>query len=237
MSKTFSDHLYSSKFSRILIQRASKIVVKKGAIQFGKENTKLSEGDKSTLKLFEYFGFLQKVLQDLEMVITFLKIETKKIRKVYPSLDTDEEYYKYHFENYIIRVISLQDILGKLGNILYKTNIDDEKCNGYNFKEALKKLGNPKHSYISAILEQSADIKKLRHKKLHQGVAELDNLKGIIFWDDLERATSEKFDKILHQMSAEDLSIQINKVENETIEIVDLVIAFFDNSLDELNNI
>lgn len=237
MPQNLSDHLYKSKFSLTLVHKASKAIIKKGAIQLDKDSTKLTEGEKLTLKLFEYFTSLQRVLQDIENVLVFLKIDTKKIRKIYPLLDTDEEYYKYHFENYIIRVISLQDIVGKLGNILYKTNIDDEKCNGYNFKEALKKNGNPKHSYISAILEQSIDIKKVRHKKLHRGIAEINNLRGVVFWDDLEKATSKKFDRILHEMSAGDLSIQINEIEKETVKIIDLIIEFFDNSLDELNNI
>ncbi len=38
-------------------------------------------------------------------------------------------------------------------------------------------------------------------------------------------------------MSAEDLKAQINSIETETIEIIDSIIAFFDNSLDELNKL
>jgi len=237
MSKTFSDHLYNGKFFRLLVNEASKVVVKKGKIKFEGKSSKLTEDDKSILKMFEYLNSLQEVLQDIEKVLIFLEIDTKKIKKIYPSLNADEEYYKYHFENYIIRIISLQDIVGKLGNILYNTNINDEKCNGYNFADTLKKLGNKTHSLVSAILERSRDIKKARHKKLHKGEGEIVQLKGIIFWDDLEKVTNQNFDKILHQMSAEDLKAQINSIETETIEIIDSIIAFFDNSLDELNKL
>lgn len=237
MSKTLSDHLYNGKFFTLLVGKASKAVVKKGKIKFKEEKSILTEGEKSILKMFEYLTSLQEVLEDIEKVLVFLEIDTKKIKKVYPRLNADQEYYKYHFENYIIRIISLQDIVGKFGNILYKTNINDEKCNGYNFADALKKLGNTNHSLMSAILERSKDIKKVRHKKLHRGEGEIAQLKGVIFWDDLEKATNQNFDKILHQMSADDLRAQINSIETETIEIINLIIAFFDNSVDELNKL
>lgn len=164
MSKTLSDHLYDGKFFNMLVHEASKAIIKKGKIQFKEENSILTEDDKAILKMFEYVLSLQGVLKDIEKVLVFLQIDTKKIKKVYPLLNADEEYYKYHFENYIIRIIILQDIVGKLGNILYKTNIKDEKCNGYNFADALKKLDNPNHSHMSAILERSKDIKQTRHK-------------------------------------------------------------------------
>jgi len=237
MSKTLSDHLYNGKFFKLLVNETSKVVVKKGKIKFERENSTLTEGEKSILKMFEYLNSLQEVLKDIEKVLFFLEIDTKKIKKVYPGLQADEEYYKYHFENYIIRIISLQDIVGKLGNILYNTNINDEKCNGYNFTDALKKLDHKNHSFVSAILERTKHIKKVRHKKLHKGEGEIAHLKGIIFWDDLQKVTNQNYDKILHQMSAEDLKAQINSIETETIEIIDLINEFFDNSLDELTKL
>ncbi|MHA7607880.1 Cthe_2314 family HEPN domain-containing protein [Elizabethkingia meningoseptica] len=237
MSKTLSDHIYDGKFFKLLVNKTSKIVVKKGKIKFQGENSTITEDEKLILKMFEYLNSLQEVLQDIEKVLLFLEIDTKKIKKVFPGLQGDEEYYKYHFENYIIRIISLQDIAGKLGNILYNTNINDEKCNGYNFADTLKKLGNKNHSLMSAILERTKDIKKVRHKKLHRGEGEIAQLKGIIFWDDLEKVTNQNFDKILHQMSAEDLKAQISSIETETIEIINLINEFFDNSLDELTKL
>lgn len=237
MSKTLSDHLYKSKFSLSLIQKASQIIVKKGKIQFKESTDLITENDKLILKVFEYFGFLQRVLEDIDKVFIFLKLDLKKIKKVHPKLQKDEDYYKYHFENYVFRVISIQDVLGKLGNVLYQTKIDDEKCNAYNFKEALKRNKNKNHSIFTSILEKMNDTKTIRHKKLHKGNAEITNLQGVIFWEDTERITNMKFDKILHKMSEQNISNQIIAIEEETIQILNLIIQFFDNSIDELEKL
>ncbi len=237
MSQTFSDYLYKSKFSFILVQKSSELILKKVGRKLNGENVSLSDNEKITLNIFEYFGSLQRVLEDIEKAIIFLKIDKKKIKKVFPEIKYDEDYYKYHFENYIFRIISLQDIVGKLGNLLYKTNIKDEKCNGFNFKEALEKKNKPISNLISKILKKTNEIKDVRNKKLHKGDAEISNLKGVIFWEDLERITNSKFDKILHKMTEDNLVNQIKAIEKECYEILDLIIEFFDNSIDELNEL
>ena len=45
----------------------------------------------------------------------FLKKDRALILVHYPGFENLKEYYKYHFENFYIRLSTLTDLIGKLG--------------------------------------------------------------------------------------------------------------------------
>lgn len=223
------DLIYKSELTRKIVYEASKILVKRAK----EGNKKLTEKDHQVMKLFNYISLLQKVFEDISTVFLFLNVNITKLKEIFPEIETEETYYRYHFENFFIRIITIQDIIGKFGNILYKTGLKEKKCDAYKFKSKLETNGNIKAKFISDILKQTEDIKNFRNTKLHEGDAEIENFKGLVFWNDLANIAGIEVDKILHDSSNEKLQIEIKKLTTELISLINLVNIFFENSENE----
>lgn len=192
-----------------------------------------------TLKrISNYFGLLHTVFEDLGLVLLFLRIkEREKLYELFPELENDEQYYIYHLENYIIRISTISDLVGKLGNVLYATGIDDEKCNGYKFKEELKKIDSSRATIIEKLLVRTKEIKDIRHKKIHTGESEIPYLTGVVFYSDLMKLINEEAYPILNEYTDKNLTSEIDKLETEIFEVISIVNEFLDVSIDKLKEI
>lgn len=189
-------------------------------------------------KISNYYGLLHTVFEDLGLVLSFLRVkERSKLYELFPELENDEQYYVYHLENYIIRISTVSDLVGKLGNILYKTGIDEEKCNGYKFKDAISKIDSSKTAIIEKLLIRTKEIKDIRHKKIHTGESELPYLTGIVFYSDLMKLINEKASPILDEYTDNNLIDEIDKIEIEIFEIISIVNDFLDASIDKLKDL
>ena len=243
--KTLSDNLYKSVFCLELTNIYGNIVKR----IFKVWSEKRDSGDKTPIddlysttekkiqKVNNYFNSLITVISDIEKTIIFLKIKRETVLDIYPKLEYQKEYYKYHFENYIIRINSISDILGKLGNILYETNILDKKCNGYNFREKLIQIDKELANIIEKLLEKISYIKILRHQKLHKGDTEISYLENIIFFDNLEKFTGEKTDPILVEYTENLILKEIESIEIEVVETIKIVNEFLNKSIGKLKTI
>ncbi len=243
--KTLSDNLYKSIFCYELTNLYGKIAKR----IFKDWSEKRDSGDKTPFddlystnekkiqRINDYFNSLITVISDIEKTVIFLRINKETVLNIYPELEYQKEYYKYHFENYIIRINSISDILGKLGNILYETNIIDKKCNGYNFKEKLIQIDKKSANIVEKLLEKISSIKTFRHQKLHTGKTDISYLENILFFDNIEKLTGEKTDPILVEYTENQVSEEIKSIEIEVVEIIKIVNEFLNKSVEKLKTI
>ena len=119
-------------------------------------------------------------LRIFKKVFIFIEIDRNKIIEFYPNIESQESYFKYHIENYIIRVNTIMDLVGQLGNLLYETKIKDKDCNCYIFKEKIKTEHREIADILEDILKYVNDRKKRRNKKLHTGILEIDELRSYL---------------------------------------------------------
>jgi len=239
------DKLFESEFSKKLMENSVIVINKWRSIHAERFKKKLkyesfeSVGTQTELKFYnksQKFWAIQQVLEDLNNVFLFLKINSSKILEYYPHIKTQENYYKYHFENYIFRVTTLLDLTGKLGNILFETGIRDDKCNGYNFKEKLKK-DHPKLAIlVENILKDAEENKKKRNKKLHTGQLEIDELNEIAIWDDYSTVFSQNLndDPFFKAMTDENIEKMIKNLKTSVINLIGKINIFLDKSIDKI---
>lgn len=194
--------------------------------------------EKKLKKILHYFSRLYTVLNDLDYTFIFLKKERNLILDNYPELENQKAYYNYHFENFYIRLTTLSDILGRLGTLVYQLDIDLKKSSAYVFKEKVKKEGHLNTSAITDRLIQKLKLlKEERHKKLHTGEANIEPLEGIIIWEELNKIIGGEAEPILQEYTDTQITENIEKLKNETIEIVNILKEFLAESIIKLNEL
>ncbi len=194
--------------------------------------------EKKLKQILHYFSSLYKVLNDLDYTFIFLKKDRNLILDNYPELENQKAYYNYHFENYYIRLVTLGDILGRLGTLVYQLDLELKKSSAYVFKDKVKKEGYVNISVITDRLIQKLEIlKEERHKKLHTGVSDIEPLDGIVIWEDLNKIIGDDTDPLLKEYTDTQILENIEKLKNDTIEIVDLIKEFLVESTTKLNEL
>jgi len=180
------------------------------------------EKEQKIKKLFNYFNQLNNVVEDLEKTLVFIKIpDHSKISESFPEFENTETYYNYFIENYIIRINSLSDILGKILNLLYMTEID--KPNLYLFRNKIDKEFPELNTKILALAGKIKITKDKRHEKLHEGSTEFEYLKSVVFWNDLHTLMKEEAPAILKKTTQEGLDQMAKNISAEIEEYVILV--------------
>lgn len=245
-----TDKLFESKFSKKLMRKTAIIINKWSSIHAEKlkegievyKNYKSfdSVGNVDEINYYEKaekFWAIQNTLEDINKVFVFIEIDRSKILEFYPKIESQESYFKYHIENYIIRVYTIIDLVGKIGNLLYETKIPDEDCNCYKFKEKIKKDRPEIAELIEDILKYADDRKKRRHKKLHTGNLEIEELNGFSFWEDFRDVLPESFDfdnPILTLMNQVRFENMIDELRSYLNELILKINKFLDESLDKI---
>ena len=225
-NQTLTDIFHKNKLSKMILNDSIKIAVYEYDKLFKEKSYSTSQ--LLTKDIFNNFSAFQNVIMDLEKTIIFLRINFNDILEIYPNLEDKKSYYVYHFENYFIRINTISDLVGKLGNLICKTGIDNEKCNGYNFKEAVKKENQDVSDLVKKILEFTKELKIIRHQKIHTGKTEIENIKDIVLWSDLAKYTKDEYDSLLDELTESRLDIEIDRIESEIKELLKLTNKYFD---------
>ncbi len=236
------EHLTGTQFELELANALLQFVPKHMQECLNNPELKYSKyGTERELKLKEilrYYTNFYTVLNDLELAIQFLNKERKLILVHYPKLESQEAYYNYHYENYFIRMATFNDILGRLGTLTYSLEIKLEKSSAYIFKDKARQEGYDEISTITERLINKIDqLKQERHKKLHIGEADIKLLNGIVIWEDLMARIGSETDEILQEQTNNEIEAEIEKLINETIEIVKIIKEFLESSTKKLKEI
>lgn len=235
--------LFKSEFAAILLKQAGEISNKWSLIISEKlvENRSYSEPfesvgtseEKDVYNKALKFLSMQNAIEDMDMVFVFLKVDRNKILDL--DIGTQENYYKYHLENFIIRTYIIIDSLAKLGDALYNTAIKD--CNCYNLKEKIKNEYPEIAISLEKILEYSKDNKARRHEKIHTGEIEINEIKNIIFWEDYADVLPAEFDlknSILISMRDEKIEQMIEELQSYINDLIEKINVFLDQSIDKI---
>ena len=188
--------------------------------------------------ILKLYSNISNVLRDIDLTFNFLEKERTDILKNYPFLDSQETYFKYHYENYFIRIITILDLLGKLGTIIYNLDLKLEKASAYTFKDKAKKEGYEKISEIAEkITEKLSELKTERHKKLHTGEADIKAFNGVVIWEDINAIIGVETDEILKEDTDEQIKEEIALLRKNTLELIELIKDFLEESNIELKEI
>ena len=236
--KNLSEQLVETKFGHEFIKVLVPLIAKHLKVYLENKETNYKDiGDdkeKRLKKIAHFYGLLQTSVSDLELVLTFLKIKDRQsIVKLYPSLESQKQYYKYHLENFIIRIITTTDIVGKLGNSIFDTGLIEEKCNGYTFKEKIKVIDPTCSAIVEKLLVETKEIKDKRHSKLHTGETKIGYFEEIVFWDELSKIIKSEADPLLDEFTNYNIKEEIELIEKDIRNIINLVIEFTDYATDK----
>lgn len=230
---TLSDKITENKFAKQLIGVTADIT--SSHVKLSLQNRSLNydelgtDNEKLIKKTFDYYYNLTVNVKDLEMVIAFLEIEDRnKIRKVYPKIEKQKDYYNYHVENFIIRIISIADIIGKIGHVVFQTGIKDKRCNGYTFKDKIKNTEALLSSKIEALLEHTKSIKEKRHKLLHEGDKDFTYFYSVVVFEDFTRDMGSNEAILRKGLTEEALKREIKTIKKEINDTVDMIVEILE---------
>jgi len=174
--------------------------------------------------ILHHFTRIRTVLKDLDYTLMFLSKERKLILDHYPDLHSQKAYYNYHFENYYIRLVTLSDILGRFGAELYELGLDPKKTSAHVFKDRARKEGHEKISEITErIILHLEMLKEARHKKLHTGETDIEPLKGIMIWEDLNSIIGTETSSLLKEHTDSEVVGEMKRIESETLTLVSIM--------------
>ncbi len=230
---TLSDKITESNFAKELIGVTGsitsshlKLYLQDRSLNYDELGT---EQEKIIKQIFNYYYNLTVSVKDLEMVITFLELEDRNlISSLYPQIESQKDYYNYHVENFIIRIISIADIIGKIGNVVFQTGIDDKRCNGYTFKDKIKITEALLSSKIEALLEHTKSIKKKRHKLLHEGDKDFTYFYSVVIFEDFTRDMDSDKAISRKRLTEEALKREIKTIKKEINDTVDMIVKILE---------
>lgn len=132
-------------------------------------------------KTFEKYNTLSSQLEYLTVIPSYFGC--KEAMEAMKKLGVAEiDYYKYHFETFLVRIVSILDLCSKLGNQVYELGIKDKNCNWVKFTENLSNEDCTIH--LINLKESLKDISKDRNIIIHQGnhqTKEIDSIDNQIF--------------------------------------------------------
>ena len=125
---------------------------------------------------------IETYLTDLTLIPIFLSIKRNRISSSYAKLSEDQ-YFKYHYDNFIIRIVTSMDICGKLGNTVYGLNIQEKYCNGYSFVNHPTVKNLDCSTKLTELIEYLEPFRSTRHIKIHKGESSQNKFSDIKFYD------------------------------------------------------
>lgn len=240
--KTLLDQLVETQFETAFLEVLVPVTSKH--VRICLDNLEIdydSLGDEKEKKLKaigHIYGLLQTTISDLELVLIFLRIEDRKgINQAFPKLESQEQYFKYHLENFIIRIITITDIVGKLGNAIYETGLSKERCSGYTFRDKIKSIEPTCANIIEELLISTTELKDKRHRKLNTGESKIGYLDGIVFWGEISKIIKSDANTILEELTDRNIKAEINSLEKDLRHIIDLVVKFTDYTTDKFKEL
>lgn len=194
-----------------------------------------TDKEKYLKNVMKYFGSLDTIAEDLDFLISFLEFNQRKsITGLFPPLEKQESYYKYHFENYVIRIASIPDICSKLFNATFEQNVKEKYCNWHTFLDR-----DVKNEQSIIILNQMSNkiekIRNQRDKKLHMGEIRSTYFDNITFGDEYSKIINTETDPILDKVTDEKISEVVEKIKKEINEVFLLLQQFLNGLLVQLN--
>lgn len=233
------DKISKTNFVRELVRVASSITSSYGEMLLHDKSLDYDDlgthDEKMIMQTFNYFYNLQAIVKDLEMVIAFLEIKDRsEIKNMYPKIEYQKDYFNYHVENFIFRIISITDIIGKIGNSVYQTGLEEKRCNGYTFKDKIKSSEIHLSSKLEALLDYTKSIRDKRHKLLHKGDKDYYYFYSVVVFEDFMPDGNSEETMERKKLTDEALKREIGIIKSEISNTVDMVADILAGMYDKL---
>lgn len=165
---------------------------------------------------------VNSVLSSLEVVLLYLKVKNRDeiLKKL--EIDSSKEYFKYHMENYIIRISSLPDALAWLTNAVLQLGYT-KNLYGTTIK-TLAACPQSLRTKMDTLLQRIEDIRKIRHIKIHEGEVDMPYFSDIVFFSELQIEVPD----LLINFTEEEINKQISTLTKELDEVGLLVSDYMD---------
>ncbi len=162
-------------------------------------------------EIFKKFNTLKDSLKTISIIPYFL--QTSLIEQICKENHLEEiEYYQYHYENFLIRLVGIPDICAKIGNLVYQTGIEEKKCNWYKFMNHPEIKREDCSSKLEDLSNLLSSLRSDRHIIVHSGGFQSEQIKSIesnIIDDELI-----PIDKILLDWFKNDKKEEIERLTN-----------------------
>jgi hypothetical protein len=183
-------------------------------------------------------GSFQHYFEDLEKSLIFLNVEKRKIVTLYSKAIRAEEYFKYHYDNFVVRVVTSMDICGKIGDTICELGIPVRYQNAFSY------INHPevKNSDSAVVLNDLATylehLRTQRHSKVHGGQNESNRFDTVLFIEDLNEALgTEEPDNVLDEYGKEQIREANKEIEDVILKVAGHVIKFLDSLTVKLSEI
>ena len=183
-------------------------------------------------EVFKSYTALASQLELLEvMPLYFANTDAMEAMKKVGIKEID--YYKYHYETFVIRIVSILDLCSKLSNYTYELGLRSIECNWARIR---KELGvNDTTNRLIGLKNHLIDFTKDRNIIIHQGnhqteeIASIDSKIYSLEMIEIEAILQEWFDKEKDEKIAE-----VKKNMEDAIKTtIDLAFEFIE-SLNEV---
>ncbi|MBN8837070.1 MAG: hypothetical protein J0I09_07415 [Sphingobacteriia bacterium] len=198
------------------------------------------EKEKYLKSIMTAVGSLQSYFEDLEKVVLFLKVDKSKIPNLYKDKLEADNYYKYHYDNFIVRVVTSIDICGKIGNLVFNLQIQERYANWYSFTVHPTVKDTLPAQSLSKFSDFLDEFKTQRHSKVHQGQNPKNRFDKIIFWDTINKVIGkpkDTHDNILEEYTKEQIQEAISEIETVISEAAKYTFEFLDSMESRLDEI
>jgi hypothetical protein len=189
------------------------------------------DADRFASKIMSLFANIDIGITRLELIELFFTYS--ELPNFYQSKITARDYFTYHYENYTIKLISIQDYCAKLTNEIFDLKIPDFKCTFYTVKEKEKIKKSEFSIHFENLFLGFESIRKYRNQIVHSG-EEIDyKILNNVFYGAFDRnyqIQTDGFDDFIKNRKSEDLE----KVTKELTELRDSLIKLMIKCLDSM---
>lgn len=185
-------------------------------------------------------GELSEYFDDVFLTLNFLQVDKSKIAALYGEAMEPEQYYKYHYDNYLIRMVTVLDICAKFGNLLYGLGVPESKMYPNRFYDHPRLKDKPAGIELRQFSGYLDRIKKDRHRKVHRGASRENRFDDVLFWEGLNKAIGtapENHDPLLDEITLTQIEEVLSTIRTTTRQSIAYVGDFLNSCLPQLQAI
>jgi hypothetical protein len=245
MSETIPKKIYKSVFVQKLITYTTDILIERykrhPSEHSSKFNLTIPENPIEELlnSIQSHIIPIEDYLKDLTLIPIFLSIERAQISSSYSAM-SEEEYFKYHYDNFIIRIVTVIDICGKLGNTVYELNIPEKNCNGFTFVNTPSVRDLDCAFKLTELIEYLEPFRSTRHIKIHKGKSSENKFSAAKFqdwWPDDMKEKLKNYINTLHEITNDDIKTIVIELDEILSNMTIKICAFLDSMIPRLDEL
>ena len=176
---------------------------------------------------------IRHYFEDLQILPKFLNVEREKIVLLYGDAIDDEDYYKFHYDNFVIRLLTSIDLCGKIGRTVFELPI--KHGSWYQLMQHPELKGTQPAKILQSFSTYLENYRKHRHQKIHSGQSEDDQFDKIVYWESLVKLTGMEMHLEDMEVLNEFTNVEIKRKVAELEAVINQTIDYTFDFLDAIN--